>query len=317
MSDPAMPTNSSDPAKTAKMLTSFRVLHVESSLEHSLSLRAEMRRRGFQFTMEKASTAEAVEKALDGASWDLIITEYMLPMLTVEMILAMLKKRKLDIPVIVYSEITTDRALVDSMRAGARDYLGKNQSDQLFMAVEREIQELQVRRAEASRARKQAVVDAPPRIQPPVHGGQIVDPNLCGTETILLVDDDPSFREFMNWTLRRHGYHVIQAIDGEEAEYILEHYLEDIHGMICDIIMPNLDGLELAKRVVAGNADIEVIMVSGYNDNPLERGHRIAGKYPIVWKPFDVSTVLRMLREMLGTKRPAPSPLAVGGYALR
>jgi len=293
-----------DSTKTAKLVTTFRVLHVDNSVEGSLALRAELRRSGFQFSMEKASSAESLEQALDQGKWDLIITEYMLPYLTVEMILAMLKKRKMDVPVIVFSEVQTDRALVDSMRAGARDYIAKSNIKDLLMAVEREIQELQTRRTVVSESRRQSILASPPKIQPPVHGGQQVDLSLCGKETVLLVDDDPTFREFMNWTLRRHGYHVIQALDGEEAEYILEHYLEAIHAVICDVIMPNIDGIELARYMVSEKPSIQVIMVSGYNDRPLERGHKVAGRYPIVWKPFDVSKVLKMLREML-VKKPA------------
>jgi DNA-binding NtrC family response regulator len=304
--------NSPSPDQTTRIVSFFKALHIDASVEDSLQLRAELRRRGFHFAIERVSTVEAFEAALDAHKWDLVISEYAIPAFTIEMALAAVARRKIDLPTIVLTRRNDDRALVDAMRAGARDFIRKDRPSDLFEAIERELQELEIRRRESAEQTSERLKREAPSIQAPLEPSGEVDPTLKGKETVLIVDDDPSFRDFVTWTFRRHGYHVIQAVDGQEAAYILEHYIERIDAMVSDVIMPNIDGIELAHHVVRHNPSVKVIMVSGHNEHPLDRGQRIAGRYPLIWKPFEITRLLRMMRDMLDEGRvPVPRAVAV------
>jgi CheY-like chemotaxis protein len=104
--------------------------------------------------------------------------------------------------------------------------------------------------------------------------------------TVLVVDDEPGVRHLASAMLRRSGYTVIEASDGEEAEQIAVEHDGEIHVLLTDIVMPGFRGPELAKRVRAVRPSTRVVYMSGFRDTePLadvERGEAVFLEKPFV-----------------------------------
>ncbi len=88
-----------------------------------------------------------------------------------------------------------------------------------------------------------------------------------GNETILLVEDDEMVRNLLVLILEQYGYRVIEAMDGRQALEMVEKYEKDIHLMITDVIMPGINGQELANRVKIKRPGTRVLFMSGYSAN--------------------------------------------------
>jgi PAS domain S-box-containing protein len=133
------------------MGNSLRVLMVEDSEDHALLLRHELQRGGYDLTYERVETAKDMKAALGGQAWDLIISDYHMPRFRGLDALKLAQERLPDVPFILVSgQIGEDKA-VAAMKAGAHDYLPKDNLKRLIPAVERELRE-----AENRRARKKA-----------------------------------------------------------------------------------------------------------------------------------------------------------------
>jgi PAS domain S-box-containing protein len=126
----------------------------------------------------------------------------------------------------------------------------------------------------------------------------IVDGNPPpGQETVLLVEDNPEVQEVAGMLLEQLGYRVLQV---ESAAAALQQLAsgETVDLVFTDVVMPGeLDGLALARRIKETYPDIAVLLTSGYarSANTLEAG------FPIVRKPYQVSTLARAVREALDT----------------
>ncbi|MCC6729992.1 MAG: response regulator [Chthonomonadales bacterium] len=150
----------------------IRVLVVEDNPEDAdLTVRA-LHRGGYAPAWQRVDTAEAMREALRVQSWDLALADYGIPGFGALPALRVLHESGLDIPCIVLSRTAGEETAVDVMRAGARDYVKKENLTRLVPAVERELREAQVRRERVSaeealresRELLQAVVNAAPVI---------------------------------------------------------------------------------------------------------------------------------------------------------
>jgi DNA-binding response OmpR family regulator/two-component sensor histidine kinase len=104
----------------------------------------------------------------------------------------------------------------------------------------------------------------------------------AGSETVLVVDDDPDVREIMTGVLADLGYRVREAGDGRSALDILKEYRPDL--LVLDFAMPGTNGAEVAAAAKQGNADLRILFVSGYSDTAaLEKA---VGKAALLHKPF-------------------------------
>src|SRR5215210_161956 len=125
----------------------LRVLLVEDSEDDALLLIRSLRRGGYDPTWERVDTAAAMEAALDGRDWDLVISDHGMPEFSSSAALELLKRRDLvDLPFIIVSGQIGEDAAVAAMRAGAHDYLMKDNLARLNSAIERELREAEVRR---------------------------------------------------------------------------------------------------------------------------------------------------------------------------
>jgi PAS domain S-box-containing protein len=124
-------------------------------------------------------------------------------------------------------------------------------------------------------------------------------PAEAGPETILIVDDEAGIRELLEKILRRHGYEVLEAGDGEEALAVFREHPGAIDLLITDVMMPRVGGPELVERLRKQGISPKVIYVSGYTDDP----NIYAGKFPagtaFLEKPFTLPSLLAKVREVL------------------
>lgn len=124
----------------------LRVLIVEDSEDDALLLVFELRRGNYAPVSRRVETAEAMRKALEEEEWDLVISDYVLPGFTGLEALQVLRESGLDIPFIIVSGKIGEDTAVGAMKEGANDYLIKGNTSRLIPAIEREMQEAQVRR---------------------------------------------------------------------------------------------------------------------------------------------------------------------------
>jgi CheY-like chemotaxis protein len=119
-------------------------------------------------------------------------------------------------------------------------------------------------------------------------------------ETILLVDDEPQVVTLVREMLVREGYNVLGASDGDEALQIARDHENHIDLLLTDIVMPQLNGRELAVKLKAMRPDIKVLYMSGFMKEAILKyyGISITG-IPFLQKPFTRETLARKVREVL------------------
>jgi len=129
------------------------------------------------------------------------------------------------------------------------------------------------------------------------------EPLPKGTETILLVEDDPSLRELGREILAEQGYGVLEASAGKMALELARAHAAPIHLLLTDLVMPGMSGRELAERVTKVHPEAKVLFMSGYTDDALGSQGTLAQDAAFVGKPFTLDGLLRKVREAL--QRPA------------
>jgi len=124
----------------------LRVLMVEDSEDDACLILRELGRGGFEVSYERVETSSAMGAALAERTWDVVISDYSLPHFSAPAALRLLQARGLDLPFIIVSGTVGEEAAVAAMRAGAHDYLMKDNLRRLVAAVQREVREAEVRR---------------------------------------------------------------------------------------------------------------------------------------------------------------------------
>jgi nitrogen-specific signal transduction histidine kinase/ActR/RegA family two-component response regulator len=120
-----------------------------------------------------------------------------------------------------------------------------------------------------------------------------------GQETILVVEDDELLRTIISRALSRFGYQVLAAAHGAEALETVEHSAAAIHLLITDVVMPHLNGPELAARLTALYPEMKVLYMSGYTDNAIVHHGVLDHALWFLQKPFPITTLLQKVREVL------------------
>jgi signal transduction histidine kinase len=118
-----------------------------------------------------------------------------------------------------------------------------------------------------------------------------------GTETVLLVEDEAQVRGLVRLVLRRNGYDVLEAPGPGEAILIVEQSSSPIHLMLTDIVMPRMNGVDLAARLMPQRPGMRVLYMSGYTDTPIHVEEATRGRF--LQKPFTPSALLRAVRDAL------------------
>ncbi len=135
----------------------LRALIVEDQHQDALLLVRELTRGGFDVTFERVDTADAMAAALTRDTWDLVISDYSLPRFSGPDALALVKSRQLDLPFIIVSGTVGEEIAVESIRAGAHDFMTKGKYARLVTAIERELRD-RILRAERAKLQEQLLI---------------------------------------------------------------------------------------------------------------------------------------------------------------
>jgi two-component system cell cycle sensor histidine kinase/response regulator CckA len=119
-----------------------------------------------------------------------------------------------------------------------------------------------------------------------------------GHETILVVEDQESLRDMIREALQLQGYHVLVAGDGEAALEIARRHRGRLDLLVTDIVMPRLDGCDLARRLGAERPGLRVLYMSGHGPELVARRDPI-GRGTVLEKPFSTRALSLRVREVL------------------
>jgi two-component system cell cycle sensor histidine kinase/response regulator CckA len=120
-----------------------------------------------------------------------------------------------------------------------------------------------------------------------------------GHETILLVEDEKTVRELVRLTLQAEGYTVLEADSGSEALSLAKHYQGQIDLLMTDVVMPHMNGRELAEQLKALYPQLRILFMSGYTNETIVRHGVLATEIKFLPKPFSPVTLTSKVREVL------------------
>jgi len=133
-----------------------------------------------------------------------------------------------------------------------------------------------------------------PRVEEPAPEAQVTPSRpRTGWETILIAEDDPAVRTLASDMLREHGYTVLTAADGDEALQVAERHGARIHLLLTDVMMPGMNGLQLAGSFTAVRPEARVLYMTGYAEMPP------VSDGAIVQKPFTMFALMEAVRRTL------------------
>ena len=136
--------------------------------------------------------------------------------------------------------------------------------------------------------------------------------SLRGSETILLVEDQPSIRSVLREFLEAEGYKVLEAQNGNEAHEMAKNYVGRIDVLVTDVIMPHIRGTELAKLLTELRPEMRVVLISGYSEDALLENQILsAGGVILLQKPFDPEQLARGIRESLNRSHAPPKTRSI------
>ncbi len=119
-------------------------------------------------------------------------------------------------------------------------------------------------------------------------------------ETVLLVEDEPSIRQLMGRMLAGHGYTMLEARNGAEALGVAESHPTPIHLLLTDVVMPSMDGFELAAQLQALRSETRVLFLSGHaEDSPKVRDGLKQSGHAFLLKPFTQDTLRKKIRDVI------------------
>ena len=133
-------------------------------------------------------------------------------------------------------------------------------------------------------------------------------PLLRGAETVLLVEDEDTVRAVAREVLETNGYDVLEASNGVDALRVAAAHNGSIHLLVSDVVMPQMGGGELSKRLTDMRPGIRMLFISGYTDDAVVRhGVRERGT-AFLQKPFSLDAFARKVREVLDAPQPLTLP---------
>jgi signal transduction histidine kinase/CheY-like chemotaxis protein len=129
--------------------------------------------------------------------------------------------------------------------------------------------------------------------------------DAVGTETILVVEDEDAVRNLAKRILERAGYTVLTAANGGEALVICGKQQGSVGLVLTDVVMPGMNGKELADRLARLYPNLRVLYMSGYTDDAIVHRGVLAPGTHFIGKPFNAADLTRMVREVLDEPMPS------------
>jgi two-component system, cell cycle sensor histidine kinase and response regulator CckA len=127
---------------------------------------------------------------------------------------------------------------------------------------------------------------------------------MAATETLLVVENEAAIKTLVQMALERYGYAVLTAESGSEALRLADAHQGPIDLLITDVVMPDLRGPELARRLIEHRPALATLFMSGYTDDALGED---TSSFPVpvdfIQKPFSPSALAARVREMLDRRR--------------
>ena len=121
-----------------------------------------------------------------------------------------------------------------------------------------------------------------------------------GTETVLVVEDEPSLRHLAQGVLQGLGYHVLTATNGQDALRVAgEHKGQSIKLVVTDVIMPQMGGKALGKWLKRDFPDVKILFTSGYTDDTIAQHGVLEEGIEFLAKPYTPDTLGRKVRDLL------------------
>jgi two-component system, cell cycle sensor histidine kinase and response regulator CckA len=151
------------------------------------------------------------------------------------------------------------------------------------------------------------MTDKPPPPSPGIKGRREADSasgSGQGAHTILVVEDDTAVGSVIRRSLERFGYRVLLVDSGAEAIRIATEHPEQIDLLLTDIVMPGMNGVQVADAVVKLREGIRVLFMSGYADQELIRTGLLSHQSRFLQKPFDPGELNRKVQETLARDEP-------------
>ncbi|HEV3330875.1 MAG TPA: response regulator [Bryobacteraceae bacterium] len=127
--------------------------------------------------------------------------------------------------------------------------------------------------------------------------------HLDGSETVLLVEDEARVRKLIVDILTGRGYRVVEATRGEEAIRLCRTHKAPIDLALVDVVMPEMSGPDVVKKIASLNPGIRVLFISGYTDEALLHHGILRSGAAFLQKPFLPEVLVRKVREVLDTRR--------------
>ncbi|CAN5497622.1 hypothetical protein BH09GEM1_BH09GEM1_17320 [soil metagenome] len=124
-------------------------------------------------------------------------------------------------------------------------------------------------------------------------------PDVAGTETVLVVEDEDAVRGLVLRVLEKCGYTVLAARDGAEATNLARMHAHEIHLLLTDVVMPGISGIELAEQIRQLRPDIRVLYMSGYTNEDIDRRGVLNAGTNLLDKPFTGSSLALAVRVTL------------------
>lgn len=137
-----------------------------------------------------------------------------------------------------------------------------------------------------------------PPTEPPAPAATPAEP-ARGSETILLVEDEPILRTLLSRVLAGQGYRVLEASHGEDALRVSGNFHEAIDLLVTDLVMPKMGGRELGERLGAARPTMKILYISGYTDGMLGNHEGNQGPVNFLQKPFLPMVLAHKVREIL------------------
>jgi two-component system cell cycle sensor histidine kinase/response regulator CckA len=126
-----------------------------------------------------------------------------------------------------------------------------------------------------------------------------------GTETILVVEDEARVRKLICEVLVARGYHVLEALRGEQAIRIAADHDRRIQLLLTDVVMPEMSGPRAVEQIRALQPGIKVLYMSGYTDEAILHHRILESGQAFLQKPFLPDTLARKVREVLNSQASA------------
>lgn len=126
--------------------------------------------------------------------------------------------------------------------------------------------------------------------------------------TVLVVDDEAGIRSLLRKVLLREGYNVLEATQGREGLDTAKSYKGKIDLLLTDVLMPEMNGIELAQSLHALRPSTRILLISGYMGSNALEAEKLPAGTAFLHKPFTLNALLGKVKEVLGvTSRPAVS----------